>query len=228
MSKLLTRKPQALFLLLSTLVEMTQELSFPFLVSRDYTYKQALGITMSTELTSTGRPYHFEDKSSASWGSKDPSSRKKMSVPFDFRKLDFMCHPDHNTGDFRTEKSKTAGMVSNSNEVMSSPYEVDLYYGIEATDPENPDLQLSGPGIPHCYQICEKEWDRDQVVKFSSLVNRGYGYRMYLDDLPSATVLGDKTYYDTHIPLGYIRWREKPSEDGDGLIHGIVPDPSKM
>ena len=27
---------------------------------------------------------------------------------------------------------------------------------------------------------------------------------MYLDDLPSATVLNAQTYYDTHIPLGYI------------------------
>ena len=33
----------------------------------------------------------------------------------------------------------------------------------------------------------------------------GYGYRMYLDDLPSATVLAGKTYFDTHIPLGYIQ-----------------------
>ena len=34
---------------------------------------------------------------------------------------------------------------------------------------------------------------------------------MFLDDLPSATVIGDYTYYDTHIPLGYVRWRERPT-----------------
>ncbi len=60
---------------------------------------------MGTELTSIGRSYHFEDKDSASWGSKDPTSRKKMSVPLDMLKMDFMCHPDHNKGEFKTEKS---------------------------------------------------------------------------------------------------------------------------
>ena len=35
---------------------------------------------------------------------------------------------------------------------------------------------------------------------------------MYLDDLPSATMIGNKTYYDTHIPLGYITFRNvKPN-----------------
>ena len=35
---------------------------------------------------------------------------------------------------------------------------------------------------------------------------------MFLDDLPSATVMEGKKYYDTHIPLGYIRW----TGEGDG------------
>ena len=100
MSKFLNRKPLALFLLLTTLVELTNELSFPFITPRDYGYDTVLEIKVSTELTSTGRPYHFEDKENRSFGSKDPKEKKRMSVPFDFRKLDFICHPDDNAGDF--------------------------------------------------------------------------------------------------------------------------------
>ena len=131
-----------------------------------------------------------------------------MRVPYDFRELDFICRPDHNRGAFSTSKSQTAGMVSNANVVMSSPYEVDLYDALDVTD-ENGE-KLSGLEVPHCVEVCEKEWNRDQVLKFSSLVNKGYGYRLYLDDLPSATIIEGKPHYDTHIPLGYIRWRAPP------------------
>ena len=41
---------------------------------------------------------------------------------------------------------------------------------------------------------------------------------MYLDNLPSATIIGNKTYYDTHIPLGYIVWR---SESGFVPFKGV-------
>ena len=44
-------------------------------------------------------------------------------------------------------------------------------------------------------------------------MSKGYGYRMYLDDLPSATVIDGKTYYDTHVPLGFIRWTERPDSE---------------
>ena len=96
MSKLLTRKTLPLFLLLSTLFELTHEISFPWLVSRDYSYKEALQVYLSTELTSTGRPYHFEDRSNKLFGSKDPKGRKRMNIPFALKELDFMCHPGDN------------------------------------------------------------------------------------------------------------------------------------
>ena len=135
-------------------------MSFPFLVSRDYSYKQALEIKMSSELTSTGRPYHFEDRSSSYFGKKDTYARKQLNTPYDFAQLDFMCRPDQNHGHFEYGKSHVAGLVSNSNEVMSSPYEVDLYYALYAADEES-DRPLSGPGVPHCYQLCQKEWTKE-------------------------------------------------------------------
>ena len=93
---------------------------------------------------------------------------------------------------------------------MNSPYEVDLYYALHTEDEETEEV-LSGLDIPHCYSLCDKYWSKNQVSKFFDLVNKGYGYRMFLDDLPSATKIGEYTYYDTHVPLGYVRWREKPS-----------------
>ena len=40
-------------------------------------------------------------------------------------------------------------MVSNSNEVMTSPYEVDLYYAIKKYETDG--TKLSGFNVPHCY-----------------------------------------------------------------------------
>lgn len=93
-------------------------------------------------------------------------------------------------------------MVSNSNQVMNSAYEVPLEYAISKKDSDG--HVLSGYDVPHCYQLCTKTWSQAQIVKFQSMVNAGYGYRMYLDDLPSATVFEHKPYYDAHIPLGYF------------------------
>ena len=56
------------------------------------------------------------------------------------------------------------------------------------------------------------------------MVNKGYGYRMYLDDLPSATIMGENTYYDTHIPLGYIVWR-KENPTVPGIPIDVKPKP---
>ena len=138
----------------------TSQISFPFLVPREYSFKQALGIQISSEVTSTGRPYHFEDRRNSYWGKKDPYGRKNLSTPYDLMQLDFMCHPEHNTGEFHLEKSRTAGLVSNTNEVMNSPYEVDLYYALHAEDEETEEV-LSGMDIPHCYALCDKSWDKD-------------------------------------------------------------------
>ena len=51
-------------------------------------------------------------------------------------------------------------------------------------------------------------------------MNKGYGYRMFLDDLPSATIMDGTAYYDTHIPLGYIKWTEPG-------VNGTSSTPSK-
>ena len=41
-------------------------------------------------------------------------------------------------------------------------------------------------------------------MQFSELVKNDYGYRLFLDDLPSATVQNGKTHYEYNIPLGFI------------------------
>lgn len=84
MSKLTLRKPYALLVLFAIHFKLTYELSFPFLVPRDYAFMETLDIRMSAELTNTGRSYHFENVDATSWGSKDPASRKRMSLPLDF------------------------------------------------------------------------------------------------------------------------------------------------
>ena len=38
-----------------------------------------------------------------------------------------------------------------------------------------------------CIKLGEREWEKKEVDLFSKLVGQNYGYRMYLDDLPSAT-----------------------------------------
>lgn len=46
------------------------------------------------------------------------------------------------------------------------------------------------------------------------MVKMGYGYRLYLDDLPSATKYDHKDHYDENIPIGY---RSKTSDDLDSF-----------
>ena len=41
-------------------------------------------------------------------------------------------------------------------------------------------------------------------MRFSYLVEHDYGYRLFVDDLPSATVLEGQTHYEWTVPLGYI------------------------
>ena len=39
---------------------------------------------------------------------------------------------------------------------------------------------------------------------FRELVGQGYGYRLFLDDLPSATKYDSQDHYDENIPIGYL------------------------
>jgi hypothetical protein len=57
-------------------------------------------------------------------------------------------------------------------------------------------------------------------------VNKGYGYRMFLDDMPSATVVDGQTHYEWTVPLGFIPDKknlekflsDKKFMDGRGFI----------
>ena len=50
----------------------------------------------------------------------------------------------------------------------------------------------------------------------------GYGYRLYLDDLPSATIINGQPEYGSTIPLGYIKGgKQKVNLDYDGMIKDI-------
>lgn len=51
-------------------------------------------------------------------------------------------------------------------------------------------------------------WDSKQVARFETLVGLEYGYRMFLDDLPSAIRYEHQTHNDWLIPLGYVPPRE--------------------
>jgi len=45
------------------------------------------------------------------------------------------------------------------------------------------------------------------------LVQQDYGYRLFVDDLPSATVSEGKTHYEWTVPLGFVPDSE-PFQDG--------------
>ena len=47
------------------------------------------------------------------------------------------------------------------------------------------------------------------MTRFEKLVEQNYGYRLFLDDLPSATKYDGRDHYDEQIPLGYV---PKPKE----------------
>lgn len=61
-------------------------------------------------------------------------------------------------------------------------------------------------GETQCHMACsELEWTTEQVETFQKLVIENYGYKMFLDDLPSATTLpGSELMYSENIPLGYV------------------------
>ena len=51
----------------------------------------------------------------------------------------------------------------------------------------------------------------------------GYGYRLYVDDLPSATKINGQTSFGSTIPLGYFKEQreDQPPIDGEGLLQEV-------
>ena len=61
-------------------------------------------------------------------------------------------------------------------------------------------------GSSVCQILCEEMvWSQAEVDLFQKLVAENYGYRMYLDDLPSGVALGKgDTLYEENVPVGYF------------------------
>ena len=67
-----------------------------------------------------------------------------------------------------------------------------------------------------CYIVCDSEWTPNDVDQFKNLVRQSYGYRLYLDDLPSKTMykhkgnaghnILSKTIQNTQYNLRGNRW----------------------
>ena len=121
---------------------------------------------------------------------------------FPFHKAFDMCHPNYdlNDNEFQTLKSPIAGYFSSTSQITESAYDVPLKHGI----PIDYDKQRNKDGHTVCLKLCEREWEKKEVDLFSKLVNQNYGYRMYVDDLPSATKYEGQDHYDENIPLGYF------------------------
>lgn len=62
--------------------------------------------------------------------------------------------------------------------------------------------------------MCSDVFDLEATERFEQLVNRSYGYRLFLDDLPSATVIKGQTHYEWAIPLGFTTPPMNANEDG--------------
>ena len=80
------------------------------------------------------------------------------------------------------------------------------------------DIVRHRDGHKKCFMLCEREWSKDDTRKFEKLVKYDYGYRLFLDDLPSATKYQGHKHYDELIPLGYFTKdsdREAP-KDAEG------------
>jgi len=57
-------------------------------------------------------------------------------------------------------------------------------------------------------------WSEPEVENFQRLVADNYGYRMYLDDLPSAVTLGEgNTLYEENVPVGFFPFVSANSYD---------------
>lgn len=67
--------------------------------------------------------------------------------------------------------------------------------------------------------MCDQEvfWNVEEVKQFKKLVAENYGYKVFLDDLPSATVMPDseQKLYTENVPLGFISRQASDSGNYD-------------
>ena len=139
-----------------------------------------------------------------------------FSPPVPFKDNLDMCFLVDSDKSFST-KSATASMMMSNSEVRDTKIEVPLKSGIPIKN-----VNDDGDGNNKCFTLCEQEWNFEQVQRFYKFVKHGYGYRLYLDDLPSATIINDETFYGSTIPVGYSQGDDKKVHiDYDGILQDI-------
>ena len=94
-----------------------------------------------------------------------------------------MCHPGYKKEDVSVAESPIAGYFGTGSRVTTSAYSVPLKHGI----PIEFDKEQNKDGHNNCFHLCDREWSVNDSNRFQKLVHQNYGYRLYLDDLPSAT-----------------------------------------
>lgn len=171
-------------------------LHFPGLVSKDYPYDANLHVKQSYFLTAKGKSDIIQEIYK-----NVPMIQKKNFAPrFPAHQGPDMCLPHHMNEDIPTAESPIAGYFGSTSKVTDTAYIVPLKHGI----PIKFDEEKHQDGHDKCYFLCEREWSLEEVSKFHKLVRNNYGYRLYLDDLPSATKYAGQDHYDENIPLGYV------------------------
>ena len=98
------------------------------------------------------------------------------------------------------KESPISGYLSASSQVYDTFYKVPLKHGIRNQEDKKRGRE---DGHNTCKMMCTKTWDKAEVPAFQMMVKRGYGYRLYLDDLPSATKYDGQDHYDENVPIGY-------------------------
>lgn len=182
-------------LVLASLAALGHSFYLPGVIPKSYSYTEKLPISMSSELTAD-RTHSVNGN-----GSKVEVHLARETL----REYDF-CNPEDGFLLEKVKHSSTTGFFSD--QIMNSAYQVDLQYarlptdvaGLQTTDGNLPPQA----GVPMCQKLCSKHWDLQKTMRFSTLVQLGYGYRLFLDDLPSATVQDGRTHYEWLIPLGYV------------------------
>ena len=102
-----------------------------------------------------------------------------------------MCNPFFGDENISSAESPIAGYFGTGSKVVNSAYEVPLKHGIP--------IKLEGKtqdGHDKCFSLCKREWSVTDVQRFEKLVGQNYGYRLFLDDLPSATKYDGRDHYD--------------------------------
>ena len=135
------------------------------------------------------------------------------SPSFDFKENLPLCFL---ADDEKFSTAKTASMLYANPAVETTMMNVPLAAGIPIKGTNE-----RGDGNTQCFKICEQTLALPEVQRFYKFVKRGYGYRLYLDDLPNATIIDGQTEYGTTVPLGYSKNDDKVHVDFDGILQDI-------